>query len=145
MDDTEENLGPCPIGRALDLIGDRWSMMILRDVGRDFIRFDQIRASLGIAPNILSNRLATLTRCGLLEKQRYNESPPRDQYVLTDAGRDFLPVLAAIGAWGSKYRGSGKLSRLIDNETGLLVEPVVVDRVSGAPIGSRPLTLVQPD
>jgi DNA-binding HxlR family transcriptional regulator len=145
MQEDEEVSNPCPIARGLDLIGDRWSMLILRDVGRGFTRFDQIRTSLQIAPNILSARLATLTRLGLLTRQRYSETPPRDEYVLSEAGQDFVPVLAAIGAWGRKHRGGGPLSHLMDSETGHIVEPVVIDRISGAPIGSRSLTLVQPD
>lgn len=145
MDDAQENLCTCPISRGLDLIGDRWSMLVLRDVERGFTRFDQLRQSLGIAPNILSSRLATLTRLGLLEKRRYSAHPPRDNYMLTESGRDFIPVLVAIGAWGRKHRGGGKLSQLIDTETGHVIEPVVIDAASGAPIGSRPLTLVLPD
>lgn len=145
MDDAEEKFGPCPIAYGLDLIGDRWSMLVLRDVDRGLTRFDQIRASLGIAPNILSRRLAALTEAGLLEKQRYTERPPRDAYVLTEAGRDFIPVLAALGAWGRRHRPDARFAYLVDAETGAIVEPLVVDRLSGAPIGARPLRIVQPD
>lgn len=145
MDDAEEKLGPCPIAYGLDLIGDRWSMLVLRDVDRGFTRFDQIRTSLGIAPNILSRRLAALTAAGLLEKHRYNERPPRDAYMLTEAGRDFIPVLAALGAWGSRHRPGARFAYLVDVATGAMVEPLVIDRQSGTPIGSRPLRIVQPD
>lgn len=120
-------------------------MMVLRDVDRGLTRFDQIRASLGIAPNILSSRLAALTTAGLIEKRCYSERPPRHDYVLTEAGRDFMPILAAIGAWGAKHNGAGAISRMIDETTGLAIEPVVVDKVSGAPIGTRPLRIVTPD
>ena len=144
MEDVKENLGPCPVGRGLARVGDRWSMMVLRDVDRGFSRFDQIRASLGIAPNILSSRLAALTAAGLLEKRCYSERPPRHDYVLTEAGRDFMPILAAIGAWGAKHNGAGAISRLVDAATGLDVEAVVIDKVSGAPIGTRPLRIVVP-
>ncbi len=145
MDDEKENLGPCPIGRGLSRIGDRWSMLVLRDVDRGFTRYEQLRTSLGIAPNILARRLTALTDAGLLEKRRYSARPPRDEYVLTDAGRDFIPVLAVIGAWGSRHNGTGPLSRLIDDETGETVEPIVIDKVSGAPIGTRPLSIVTPE
>ena len=107
-------------------------------------RFDQFRASLDIAPNILARRLRKLTEAGLLTKTRYSEKPPRDEYLLTEAGRDFLPVLQVVGAWGRRYNGGGALSYSVDAETGTMVEPVVVDRVTGAPVGSRPLRLVQP-
>ena len=141
----EENLCTCPVERGLNLISDRWSMLILRDIDRDMTRYDQLRTSLGIAPNILASRLAALTGTGLLEKRQYSQRPPRFEYVLTQSGRDFLPILVAIGAWGQKYRGGGALSHLVDAETGVAVEPVVIDAVSGAPIGTRPLTLIMPD
>jgi DNA-binding HxlR family transcriptional regulator len=145
MATEEEKLSTCPVERGLNLIGDRWSMLMLRDIDRGMTRYDQLRTSLGIAPNILASRLAALTGAGLLEKRRYNDRPPRFEYVLTDAGRDFIPVLVAIGAWGRKHRSGGMLSRLTDQETGIDIEPVVVDAVSGAPIGTRPLTLIIPD
>ncbi len=145
MDTGQENLCPCPVERGLGLVGDRWSMLVLRDLDRGFTRYDQLRTSMGIAPNILASRLAALVGAGLIEKRQYSERPPRFDYHLTEAGRDFIPVLAAIGSWGRKHRAGGALSRLVDIETGLDVEAVVIDAVSGAPIGTRPLTIVQPD
>ncbi|MBO9498636.1 MAG: helix-turn-helix transcriptional regulator [Novosphingobium sp.] len=145
MAERKENSGTCPVARGLDCVGDRWSMLVLRDVERGMHRFDRLQASLGIAPNILSSRLAALVEEGLLEKRRYNERPPRYEYVLTDAGRDFIPILVAIGAWGRKHRGEGALSRLLDRQSGIEIEPEVIDRVTGAPIGSRPLDLVVPE
>ena len=135
---------PCPIARSLACVGDAWSMLILRDASAGLTRFDQFRKSLSIAPTILTRRLATLTEEGLLEKQRYSQRPPRDEYVLTAAGRDFLPVLIMIGAWGRKYRGKGRLTRLIDDETGKEIQPVVVDVVSGKKLGTRPIRVIVP-
>jgi len=145
MDKRKFSLGACPVGRGLALVGDAWSMLILRDVGFGMTRFDQFRTSLGIAPNILVRRLKALTAGGLLRKQRYSKRPPRDEYVITEAGRDFLPVLQVIGAWGRRHNGRGELSYVVDVETGAPVEPLVIDRRTGAPIGSRPLRLVQPE
>jgi DNA-binding HxlR family transcriptional regulator len=144
MDVDKFSSGACPIGRGLAKVGDAWSMLILRDAGLGLTRFDQFRASLGIAPNILARRLKALTDAGLLEKRRYSEHPPREEYVITEAGRDFLPVLQAIGAWGRRHNGEGQLSHMVDVQTGQRVEPVVVDRATGAPIGTRPLQLVTP-
>jgi DNA-binding HxlR family transcriptional regulator len=135
---------PCPIARSLACVGDAWSMLILRDASAGLTRFDQFRKSLCIAPTILTRRLAMLTEEGLLEKRRYSERPPRDEYVLTAAGRDFLPVLVMIGAWGRKYRGKGRLTRLIDEVTGKEIQPVVVDIVSGKKLGTRPIRVVVP-
>ena len=131
--------GSCPVGRGLARVGDAWSMLILRDAGLGLTRFDQFRTSLGIAPNILTRRLKALTEAGLLEKRRYSERPPRDEYVLTPAGRDFLPVLYILGEWGRRHNGAGDVARLVDGRSGAVVRPIVVDAVSGIPLGARPL------
>lgn len=145
MTEDENNSGTCPVDRGLMRVGDRWSILILRDIERGLSRYDQMRTSLGIAPNILARRLSALAEAGLIEKRRYSQRPPRDEYLLTEAGRDFLPILAAIGAWGAKYNGTGALTRQIDVETGKAIRPVVVDANTGAPIGSRPLRFEYPE
>ena len=134
----------CPIARSLGLIGDAWSLLILRDAHAGITRFDQFRKSLGIAPTILTRRLATLTEEGLLEKRRYSERPPREEYLLSEAGRDFLPVLFMIGEWGRQHLGGGKMVRFLDTETGSEIKPVVVDEITGAKIGTRPISIVMP-
>jgi DNA-binding HxlR family transcriptional regulator len=144
MDMIEEFENHCPVARGLDRVGDAWSMLILRDAGLGITRFDQFRASLGIAPNILTRRLKALTEAGLLERRRYSEHPPRDEYVLTAAGRDFLPVLMVIGAWGRRHHGLGA-RRIADADTGRTLEPVVVDRATGRPIESFRVTMVDPE
>lgn len=117
----------------------------MRDAHAGLTRFDDFRKSLGIAPTMLTARLSALTDDGLLEKRRYCERPPRDEYVLTEAGRDFLPVLFAIGAWGRKYRGGGKVTRFFDAEAGTEIDPVTIDRATGAPVGTRRIRVVAPD
>ena len=136
---------PCPIARSLAFAGDAWSLLILRDAHAGLTRFDQFRKSLGIAPTILTRRLAALTEEGLLVKQRYSEHPPREEYLLTKAGIDFLPVLFVIGAWGRKHRGGGKLVRFLDAETGSEIKAVAVGEVTGAKIGTRPIRIVAPE
>ena len=108
-------------------------------------RFDEFRKSLGIAPTILTRRLAMLTKEGLLEKRRYSERPPRDEYVLSEAGRDFLPVLFAISAWGRKHRNGDGVTRFFDAGAGSEIDPVTIDRSTGAPIGTRAIRIVLPD
>jgi DNA-binding HxlR family transcriptional regulator len=115
----------CPLAHALTVTGDAWSMLILRDVGSGLLRYDQLRESLGIAPNILSARLRALVEAGLLAKRRYSERPPRDEYVLTQAGRDFVPILHAIGAWARRQGDAAGYSRLVDAATGAPIDPVV--------------------
>lgn len=145
MDIENNDLDPCPIARSLAFAGDAWSLLILRDAHAGLTRFDQFRKSLGIAPTILTRRLANLTDEGLLEKQRYSEHPPREEYLLTQAGMDFLPVLFIIGAWGRKHRGGGKLVRFLDAETGKEINAIAVDEVTGEKIGTRPIAVVAPD
>ena len=93
----------CPIARSLEHVGEWWSMLILRDAFGGTTRFDDFQQSLGIAPNMLARRLTALVEAGLLERRRYSERPPRDEYVLTERGRDFKPVLIALVTFGKKH------------------------------------------
>jgi DNA-binding HxlR family transcriptional regulator len=126
---------PCPIARSLERVGEWWSMLIMRDALHGFTRFDEFQKSLGIAPNMLTRRLNALVGAGLLERRRYSEHPPRDEYVPTARGRDFRPVLIALMAWGNRhFAPEGASVQLIDSKTGEPVEPVMVDRATGRPI-----------
>ncbi len=136
---------PCPIARGIACFGDAWSLLILRDAFMGVTRFDDFRKKLGIAPTVLTKRLAVLTEEGLLEKVRYLDHPPRDEYRLTQAGRDILPILYMIAQWGRKHRGEGSLVRYLDAATGIDIEPMAIDRVSGAEIGTRPIRVVVPE
>jgi DNA-binding PadR family transcriptional regulator len=86
-----------------------------------------------------------MTEDGLLERRRYSERPPRDEYVLTAAGREFLPVLVLIGDWARRQPGGDRLARFVDAETGQEVRPVLVDANTGASLANRPLGLVPPE
>jgi DNA-binding HxlR family transcriptional regulator len=126
---------PCPVARSLDRVGEWWSILILRDAFYGMTRFDQFAQSLGIAPNMLTRRLKALCEAGLLERRLYQERPPRSEYVLTDKGRDFRPVLWTLFAWGNRHLApEGASVVLTDPATGLLVDPVVVDRRTGRPL-----------
>jgi DNA-binding HxlR family transcriptional regulator len=125
----------CPIARSLERVGEWWSILILRDAFQGSTRFDQFQESLGIAPNILTRRLNSLVEAGLLERRRYSERPPRHEYVLTDAGRDFRPVLWALLIWGNKhFAPEGKSIVIVDSRTGEEAEPVLVDSKSSRPL-----------
>jgi DNA-binding HxlR family transcriptional regulator len=93
----------CSIARPLSFLGERWALLVLRDLFLGRRRFDEIQASLGIASNVLSQRLATLTAEGIVERHRYSEHPERFEYRLTEKGRDLQPVLLALLAWGDRY------------------------------------------
>src|SRR5262245_44767065 len=126
---------PCPIARSLERVGEWWSMLIMRDALHGFRRFDEFQKSLGIAPNMLTRRLNALVEAGLLERRRYSEHPPRDEYVPTARGRDFRPVLLAPTAWGNAhFAPEGASVQLFDAKTGSLADPMLIDRNTGRPI-----------
>ena len=125
----------CTIARSLERVGEWWSILILRDATHGLARFDEFQESLGIAPNILTRRLKALVEAGLLERRRYSERPPRDEYVLTQAGRDFRPVLWALLAWGNKhFAPEGPSVVIVDSGTGVEADPLLIDRKSGRPL-----------
>ncbi len=127
----------CPIARSLERVGEWWSILILRDAFHGLTRFDQFQKSLDIAPNMLTRRLAALVRSGLLARRRYSARPPRYEYVLTERGRDFRPVLLAMLAWGNKhFAPEGPSVVVVDTETGKPVDAVLVDRASGVEIAA---------
>jgi DNA-binding HxlR family transcriptional regulator len=97
----------CPVARTLDLIGDRWSMLILRDLLLDGARkFQDLQDSLeGVSPNTLSDRLKKLMQSGIIERRLYAEHPPRAEYLLTSKGRELRPVLRALRDWGETHTG----------------------------------------
>src|SRR3569623_1569238 len=122
----------CPIARGLERVGEWWSILILRDALHGFSRFDQFQQSLGIAPNMLARRLASLVKSGLLERRLYNQRPPRNEYVLTEKGRDFRPDILALMAWGNRhFTPEGKALLLVDAKTGRPAELSLIDRISG--------------
>src|SRR5262247_1008112 len=129
-----ENM-PCPIARSLARVGEWWSILILRDALHGMTRFDEFQKSLGIAPNMLTRRLNALVEAGLLERHRYSEHPPRDEYRLTARGRDFRPVLLAMLAWGNRhFAPEGASIQIVDAATGAPADPVLVDRATGRPL-----------
>ena len=125
----------CPIARSLERVGEWWTILILRDALRGLTRFDEFQKSLDIAPNMLTRRLESLVAAGLLERRRYSERPPRDEYLPTERGRDFRPVLQAFLAWGNRhFAPEGPSVVIVNQETGEVAEPVLVDRISGRPL-----------
>jgi DNA-binding HxlR family transcriptional regulator len=94
----------CSMARSLEVIGDWWSPLILRDLYLGLDRFDDLVTDLGISRNLLTQRLAALVEGGVVARERYSDRPPRDRYVLTDAGRDLVPVLMALTAWGDRWQ-----------------------------------------
>ena len=131
----------CPIARAWGRVGEWWNILILRDAFHGLTRFDQFQRSLPIAPNMLTKRLSGLVAAGLLEKRLYSERPPRHEYVLTEMGRDFRPVMIAMMAYGNRhFTPDGVQSTLVDAETGAEADPIIVDRATLRPLTEEGFT-----
>ncbi len=122
----------CPVARSLERVGEWWSILILRDAFYGLTRFDEFQKSLEIAPNMLTRHLNSLVEEGLLERHRYSEKPPRDEYRLTEKGRDFRPVLLALLTWGNKhFAPEGASVVLVNAKTGKSADPILVDAHTG--------------
>jgi len=93
----------CPIARSIDVVGEWWTILILRDAFHGFTRFDDLQRNLGISPSMLARRLKAMLDAGLRTRRRYSEHPPRDEYLPTDAGTALLPVLRELREWGERY------------------------------------------
>ena len=123
----------CSIARTLEVVGERWTLLILRDAFLGVTRFDAFREHLGIAGNVLQTRLTTLTGEGLLERRAYQDRPPRFEYVLTDAGRDLLPVIIALLRWGDAHRApDGPPTLVLHAGCGGAISPALVCDGCGA-------------
>lgn len=136
----------CPVARSLSVFGDTWSILIMRDAHAGFTRFDQFRKRLNIAPTMLTKRLSNMVEDGLLEKRRYSDNPPREEYILTQSGRDFLPILFVLADWGRKHNPHQNLdlmAQFYDEKQGTAIEPVVIDQQTGAKIGTRKISIQQ--
>jgi DNA-binding HxlR family transcriptional regulator len=133
----------CPIARSLERVGEWWSILILRDALRGSTRFDQFQKRLTIAPNILTRRLRALVDAGLLERSLYSERPPRYEYLLTPAGRDFQPVIVALLTWGNAHCApEGPSVILAHTPTGKIADPVLIDGNTGRRITQHEFAFV---
>ena len=104
MQRTYKTQEACPVARSLDVIGDRWTLLVLRDLVLGRGKFKDLLESLqGISPNLLAQRIKLLEEQGIVERVFYSDHPPRAEYCLTDKGKELIPVLRAIAEWGYKY------------------------------------------
>lgn len=122
----------CSIAKALDIVGDPWTMLIMRDALLGVKRFEGFSTRLGIPRATLSARLDHLCERGVLEQRRYQERPERVEYVLTPKGRALRPVVLTLMQWGDQWvRDDEPPTTIVDTDTGAVVDPVLVDRSSG--------------
>ncbi|MBG6248916.1 MULTISPECIES: winged helix-turn-helix transcriptional regulator [Symbiopectobacterium] len=114
------NNEPCPVARCVDVVGDRWSLLIVRDAFDGVRRFGDFQRSLSVARNILSDRLRKLVNAGILEMQDASDGTAYQEYVLTSEGEKLFPVIVALRQWGERHRfkHGERHSDLIDTRTG---------------------------
>jgi DNA-binding HxlR family transcriptional regulator len=103
MERLDYSSNDCSVARSLGIIGDRWTMLVLREAFWGVKRFDRLQDNLGIARNILADRLQKLVANEILERRRYQERPERFEYVLTQKGIDLWPAIVALLEWGDRY------------------------------------------
>ncbi|KQN02823.1 hypothetical protein ASE82_08490 [Sphingomonas sp. Leaf230] len=117
----------CPIARSLSVVGDRWTMLILRELVMGVRRFDEIQAQTGMSSNLLSVRLKRLETDGVIERRAYSERPKRYEYYATEKGKELDPILLLLRSWGTKWGGYAEdedlASELVHKETGERVHP----------------------
>jgi DNA-binding HxlR family transcriptional regulator len=115
----------CPVARALEVAGDRWTLLILRELSLKIHRFDDLQAQLGISSHLLSTRLKKMEADGLLERRRYSERPPRYEYHATTKGKELDGVILMLRSWGTKWCGldiNDPAVKILHRATGEVVE-----------------------
>jgi DNA-binding HxlR family transcriptional regulator len=125
----------CSVARTWSVLGDRWTMLILREAFRGTARFDTFQARLDVGRTLLSDRLGRLVEEGVFERARYLERPERYEYKLTRKGLDLYPVLLALMDWGDRYKVDEPPVRLIHKACGEEAEPQLVCRHCAEPVG----------
>ncbi|MGH8999369.1 MAG: winged helix-turn-helix transcriptional regulator [Acidimicrobiia bacterium] len=127
---------PCSVARSMDLLGDWWTPLVLREAYYGTRRFDQMQRTLRIGRNVLTQRLGRLVDEGMLKRVLYQSKPDRYEYVLTDKGRDFFPVLVAMMAWGDRWLSDEKGPPVALRHTtcGRAMSAAVVCGECGAPL-----------
>jgi DNA-binding HxlR family transcriptional regulator len=133
----------CSVAQCLEVVGEWWSMLILRDAFLGVTRFDRFQERLGISRNILNQRLAHLVEAGVLAKVPYSDHPPRHDYRLSEKGQDLWPVVTTMRQWGDKYAApNGPPLHLTHQACGEIAEGVLTCSACGEPIGQRDVRAV---
>lgn len=147
MQRTQFDERACAIARTINIIGEWWTPLIVRDLFYGVCRFDALRKHLGISRKVLTNRLNTLVENKIVERVPYQENPPRFEYRLTERGQDLLPILLTLKAWGDKWlnENGGQAEspvKLVDAETGEPLQPMLISMATGQPITPQSVDVV---
>ena len=129
---------PCSIARTLDIVGEKWALLAIREVFLGDRRFDEMVRRTGAPRDTLAARLRTLVAAGILEKRQYSEHPARSEYYLTEAGRDLYPVIATLMRWGDTYlAGDDGPPLILQHHCGHQMMAQVVCQACGEPLHAR--------
>ena len=133
----DENNRRCPVARALEVLGDRWALMILRDAFDGLRRFSEFQKNLGLAKNILATRLKLLVETGLMALQPASDGSAYKEYVLTEKGRSVFPIVVGLRQWGERFQFEAGETRsvLLDNAKGEPVAKLEVRARDGRVLG----------
>jgi DNA-binding HxlR family transcriptional regulator len=133
----------CSVAQCLEVVGEWWSMLIVRDAFLGITRFDQFQERLGISRNVLNQRLARLVEAGVLAKVPYRDHPPRHDYRLTDKGRDLWPVLTTMRQWGDRYAApDGPPLEVVHTGCGHVSDALLICSSCGERVGARDVRAV---
>ncbi len=135
----------CSIAGAVEAVGDRWGFLILRDMMFGLSRYDSFQKSSGIPAQTLATRLRALEDAGLIRRQPYQDNPPRDEYLLTDRGRDMWMIVTAMREWGDRWEAHGADGApvdLVDRDTRRPLRMALVDAQTGREVDVRRATMV---
>src|SRR3954451_18086609 len=113
----------CSIAAALDVVGEKWSLLVVRELFLGVRRFSDIAANTGAPRDILTARLRRLEELGVITRRAYSERPPRHEYVLTEAGKDLRPVIMSLKQWGDTHVAQDHLSPVMEHSCGAVFEP----------------------
>ena len=137
VEDASSHSSECPVARTLQAIGDRWSLLIIRDAFDGIRRFSEFQKSLGVAKNMLASRLKALVEVGVFDVQPASDGSAYKEYVLTEKGREIFPVVVSMRQWGERFLFTREETRsvLLDNAFGQSLMPIEVRSSSGQKLG----------
>jgi DNA-binding HxlR family transcriptional regulator len=144
---SELEAAPCPIARALAVIGERWTLLVLRECFSGARRFEDFQRGLGISRTVMAARLGSLVDAGILERQAYRDRPERHEYVLTPKGKDLSDTMLVLAAWGNRHLAGdqGALVEHTHTTCGHVFRPVVTCSECGEAVSSRTIRMRRTD
>jgi DNA-binding HxlR family transcriptional regulator len=144
MADRPVAVRPCSVAASLEVLGERWSLLVIRELGYGVHRFERLVGFTGASRDILADRLRKLEAAGVVERRQYSEHPPRYEYHLTEAGRELFPVMMSLAQWGAKWANQPKAARLT-HDCGHALEVDLICRHCGTPVTRGTMHTVLPE